>query len=430
MFRAIRLDLSGHLDRHERQVLYLATTFYRMDGDKKIRDHHRKRIGKVKACHVDEDECMVTGPTQQEAKIINDAIKAEKLKWMKIMVKMEENQDDQTRAIFREYLDRSNQKTVDNTSFIVKFREYSEIKMSKSTMKLRNSVLISFQKYEEKYGEINWKSVDYMMFDKWIAGLLDGSLTKKGNPLTNKTIVTYISPLVSFMDEMKAVHLFKNDHYPNFKKRFTRKYKVVSKHKPSILPEELIKFNQYEVENELELQIRDVYFVMISTGDRYSDASAVKKSMVEFKDDKVYVCFNAQKTAKRKYVEVVGFAALIITKYYQNSPEDRLFHLLPNETGSYTRMLQRLGESAGLDRMISQEYTIGSKRINTEVPLYVAFTSHTGRVSHGVLFLELGGSAKDLQKNYDHADIKTTMRYANDYVPSGSDIDTLTVLEN
>ena len=76
------------------------------------------------------------------------------------------------------------------------------------------------------------------------------------------------------------------------------------------------------------------------------------------------------------------------------------------------RALKRVGELAGLNRLVETVSTPGGRVEKQAVPLYELLSMHTARHTFAVQSLMRGVPVVVLQKVLGHAHIQTTMRYA------------------
>src|SRR5699024_2125661 len=121
------------------------------------------------------------------------------------------------------------------------------------------------------------------------------------------------------------------------------------------------------------------------SGIRYSDVYKLKKS--DIKDGRFEV--TTEKTADRLVIELNNTSEAILEKY-KNSPfkNDKALPVISNQKMNV--FLKELGEIAGIDEPITDEYYIGNKRHDITKPKYEYLTTHIGRRSFICLCISKG----------------------------------------
>lgn len=143
---------------------------------------------------------------------------------------------------------------------------------------------------------------------------------------------------------------------------------------------------QYKPRNKREQYVRDIFCFCCATSLRYSDVMRLQWSNIT--DDAISMV--TLKTNEYIYIPINKTANSILSSYRTRLPgnhnADSLVFIYINKV-SYNRCLKNIGKRAGLNRMTTRTYFIGSKRYDEIIPLYNRLSSHVARktfVSHGL----------------------------------------------
>ncbi|SDY30521.1 site-specific integrase [Hymenobacter psychrophilus] len=162
---------------------------------------------------------------------------------------------------------------------------------------------------------------------------------------------------------------------------------------------------------------RDVFLFCCYTGLRYSDVAALHAGNVhglgvDGTGERVLRLVQT-KTRATVSIYLSRLAAQILDRYA--GPERahagaRLLPVLANQP--MNRYLKKIGQLAGLTRLVEVVSTAGGQVVKQAVPLHELVTMHTARHTFAVQSLLRGMPVTVLQRVMGHAKIQNTMRYA------------------
>ena len=161
--------------------------------------------------------------------------------------------------------------------------------------------------------------------------------------------------------------------------------------------------------------VRDVFLFCCYTGLRYSDVLQLHGGNLELLPDDSGRVLRLVQTKTRTSVSVflTKAAAAILTKYAgpeREGPGARLLPVLTNQ--AMNRYLKRIGQLAGLKRLVESSEVRQGQLVKRAVPAWELLTMHAARHSFAVQSLLRGVPVAVLQRVMGHSSITTTMVYA------------------
>ena len=163
--------------------------------------------------------------------------------------------------------------------------------------------------------------------------------------------------------------------------------------------------------------VRDVFLFCCYTGLRYSDVAALHGGNLHAlgADGSGGRVLRLTQTKTRTSVSIylTSAASALLDKYAGPARSGAGAKLMPVRVNTaMNRALKRVGELAGLNRLVETVSTPGGRVEKQAVPLYELLSMHTARHTFAVQSLMRGVPVVVLQKVLGHAHIQTTMRYA------------------
>lgn len=165
------------------------------------------------------------------------------------------------------------------------------------------------------------------------------------------------------------------------------------------------------------MSVRDVFLFCCYTGLRYSDVAALHGGNLhqlgaDSSSGRV-LRFTQTKTRTSMSIYLTSAASALLDKYAgpeRSGPGAKLMPVRVNT--AMNRALKRVGNLAGLNRLVEVVSTAGGRVEKSAVPLYELLSMHTARHTFAVQSLLRGMPVVVLQKVLGHAHIQTTMKYA------------------
>jgi len=324
-------------------------------------------------------------------------------------IKKEKNQylsKNDYKIIIQECIDRDNAINNEISLFQLasKFISYKSSFVKEGTMKEYRTVFKGLEEFESRTGsKLILRELDNSFFDKFEVFLSkkpnSRDSSKKG--LLNDTIHKYISTLKVFLkwcnDNDHLVHpdVFKTQK-TNFKKKAYN---------------EVVSLNEYEIElfKNLDLsnnprleKTRDIFLLLLWTGQRYSDIIEFDKSTIRNNTWD----FISNKVKKRIIVPFEGYIApaLDVLK--------RLGYKVPKISNQkFNDYIKEVGNLAGLNEEIQITRYSGKDKLIIKKEKYLFLSSHTGRRSMVTNLLSRNIPITLIQKLTGHSDIRTLMKY-------------------
>ena len=164
--------------------------------------------------------------------------------------------------------------------------------------------------------------------------------------------------------------------------------------------------------------VRDVFLFCCYTGLRYSDVAALHGGNLHAlgADGSGGRVLRLTQTKTRTAVSIflTSAASALLDKYAGPARSGAGAKLMPVRVNTaMNRALKRIGELAGLNRLVEAVSTPGGRVEKQAVPMYELLSMHTARHTFAVQSLMRGVPVVVLQKVLGHAHIQTTMRYAH-----------------
>ncbi|UZR95964.1 site-specific integrase [Chondrinema litorale] len=156
--------------------------------------------------------------------------------------------------------------------------------------------------------------------------------------------------------------------------------------KAYLTKDELQKLVSAKISNENLAQVRDAFVFCCYTGMDYGDYSRFTKKLVKEKDKQKYIDYKRNKSGQRGLVRLFGIAEIIAEKYDYNLPK------FVNQ--NYNKLIKEVCFIAGIDEDKANK-----------------ISTHSARVTAGMIWLNEGISLEIVSKMLGHASIETTQKY-------------------
>ena len=289
-----------------------------------------------------------------------------------------------------------------------------------------------FDEYTKKQGVVNsWSKAIYakfealkkhlMRFDSNISfsdinedfmiGFIKYSQSKEAMKLRfkdydfgmqNSTISKNIILFKMFLRWSKKHGYYKGDIHDDFKVKL--KGTDVDKEIIYLDWNELIHLYNFNFENKIYEEVRDVFCFCCFSSLRYSDVKKLNKS--DIKND----CINivTQKTTDGLKIELNKYSRAILEKYKNTKIEYALPIVSNSIMNRYLKLIGKITEINEPQRIV---YFIGNERKEEVYPKYELLTSHCGRRTFIVNSLYLGIPAEVVMKWTGHKDYRSMKPY-------------------
>jgi integrase len=268
-----------------------------------------------------------------------------------------------------------------------KFIEQGEKKWQPGTVtkfKTMKAHLEAFSK--EKKIKVDYENLDADFFEKF----LDFYFDPKRNYI-NSYVRKNIKFITQFLIWATKMGYNKNLDFKEWKLE-TGNRKETSRNKAIALTnQEFYQLWKMKIPNESKRRIRDFLVLACSTGLRFSDLRALKKSDIDYVQ-KIITC-TTQKTGEEAMIPLNVFSETIL-KRYRSSPSmnskgvEMAFPTISNQKTN--KALKDLCKEAGMNQMITTVHYQRNKRIDEVKPKYELVTSHVGRKTYVTLLVWLG----------------------------------------
>lgn len=161
----------------------------------------------------------------------------------------------------------------------------------------------------------------------------------------------------------------------NFTLNYERKQEL-----NSLSPDEVTKIESVFFWNKKYNRYRDLFLFQIYSGMAYSDTQLFDQSMIrKGLDDRPYIFYNRQKTKEKAIVPITSKLKNLLEKINYQTPKTSL--------ENYNRNLKVIAEKTDLNKKV---------------------TSHTGRITCGMIYLNDGISLAAVSKILGHSNPQTT----------------------
>ena len=238
----------------------------------------------------------------------------------------------------------------------------------------------------DKRIKIDYDSLDADFFQK----LLDFYFDPKRN-FINSYVMKNIKLIIQFLIWATKMGYNKNLDFKEWKletgnKRESSKNKAIA-----LTNEEFFRFWKMKFRNESMQRTRDFLILACSTGLRFSDIQALKKSDVDFVQG-IITC-TTQKTGDEAVIPLNIFSQTILEKYrllpnYDSKGVEMAFPTISNQKTN--KALKQLAKKAKINQMVTIVHYQRNKRIDEVKPKYDLISTDIGRKTYVTLLVWLG----------------------------------------
>ncbi|WP_231489851.1 site-specific integrase [Pedobacter sp. Leaf170] len=284
----------------------------------------------------------------------------------------------------------------DKKTLVQHYEEFIEgykLKASIGTVKklsTNKKHLIEFAK--KKKINLDFEVVDTMFFNKYVEYCL---VDLKH---TNGTVARNVKVLKWFLNHCVRLGYTSNYAFKTFRYKFTE---------PEILAltgDELMKIQNLKTNNICLAQVRDCFLLMSYTTLRYSDASAIRKSDVA--DGNINII--SQKTKSALSIPIIPQVELLLDRYKDISGPYIMPFISNQKMNEY---LKKIGELAGLNRLVTKVKYRGSQKLEETFKLYEVLTCHFGRKSGISIMFNQGVDSEMIRSISNHKSLSSFARY-------------------
>lgn len=192
--------------------------------------------------------------------------------------------------------------------------------------------------------------------------------------------------------------------------QFSTKLKVLAKSVNFLSYDELIKLYKckFDAGNSHLERARDLWVFLASTSLRYSDLADLRP--VHIIEGGLRLQKYTQKTDELISIPLTDIAKEIIKKYSGSEyKHGLLFPVISNQ--KMNEYIKEAAKIAGLDRLASDVYLVGTKRVENVKKICEIISCHTARRTFVSLSLAMGIRAEVVMACTGHRDIKTMQVY-------------------
>lgn len=377
---SISIKLRNYVDKKGQQDIQVTYTF----RSKKL----VLTAGKVNARFWDNESSMVVNGYVL-AISLNQEINSIVQKLVNAKTKIQQESRDPTVQLMKQELDRN--KFAAKNSFMKTFEEYMR-DTDNTQFKSKKNLYEILKIYELTYGKITFDSINIGFKDRLKKGMLDGTLCpKKKSGYTNNTTRSHVFKLINFLEWAKERGLNDNSEGITILKRIKKEITVVSKEKPWLTEEEVLKLYHLKGDKLYGIKAyesRDAFIFNCQVGLRYKNLGELKVGRIKKVREGFVVDLTTSKAKTGTTVLLNSLATEIYLKYKEGkSSNDLLFpnlHYLAN----MNILLQFLGERAGLTREFHQEETKGMEIITHSGPVHRFLSTHVARTTKASQYVE------------------------------------------
>ena len=222
----------------------------------------------------------------------------------------------------------------------------------------------------------------------------------------NRTINKQVTMLKSFL---KWIDTKEGYNVPSAVLNFETNLKVLPKTVTFLHYDELMHFAHYEFKNDKSGRLaraRDYWCFMAFTSLRISDFMQLKN--VHLLDGRIEMY--AQKTGEHLYIPLTEEALAIIDKYAAKSAKDGLVFDIPSAQ-KLNDAIKDAAKAAGLDRVITEVYYIGTERMEKSRKFSDIISNHDARRTFVSCSLAMGIPAETVMKCTGHKSYNTMKPY-------------------
>lgn len=226
------------------------------------------------------------------------------------------------------------------------------------------------------------------------------------NEYRNRTINKQVTMLKGFL---KWIDSKEGYDVPSAVLNFETNLKVLPKTVTFLHYDELLNFAHFEFKNDTYGRLtraRDFWCFMAFTSLRISDLLQLKT--VHLLDGRIEMY--AQKTGEHLYIPLTEEAQAIINRYKDNSGEGKLVFPIPSAQ-KLNDAIKDAAKEAGLNRLITEVYFIGTERHEDSHKFYEIISNHDARRTFVSCSLAMGIPAETVMKCTGHKNYNTMKPY-------------------
>ena len=222
----------------------------------------------------------------------------------------------------------------------------------------------------------------------------------------NRTINKQVTMLKGFL---KWINTKEGYEVPSAVLNFKTNLKVLPKTVTFLHYDELLKFAHFNFDNDNYGRLtraRDFWCFMAFTSLRISDLLSLRKEHIFEGRIEMY----AQKTGEHLYIPLTEEAQAIINRYKDNSGEGKLVFPIPSAQ-KLNDAIKDAAKEAGLNRLITEVYFIGTERHEDSHKFYEIISNHDARRTFVSCSLAMGIPAETVMKCTGHKNYNTMKPY-------------------
>lgn len=226
------------------------------------------------------------------------------------------------------------------------------------------------------------------------------------NEYKNRTINKQVTMLKGFL---KWINTKDGYTVSNAVLNFETNLKVLPKTVTFLHYDELLHFAHYKFKNDISGRLsraRDYWCFMAFTSLRISDL--LRLNNVHLFDDRIEMF--AKKTGEHLYIPLTKEAQVIIDRYKVNDNTDNFAFNIPSAQ-KLNDAIKDAAKEAGLDRIVTDVYMIGTKRREESHKFCDIIKNHDGRRTFVTCSLAMGIPAEVVMKCTGHKNYNTLKPY-------------------
>lgn len=173
----------------------------------------------------------------------------------------------------------------------------------------------------------------------------------------------------------------------------------------ALLDDELNLLYKYQCENKRDEEIRDLFLLECTTGQRFSDIKKVD-DLVEHKDGRTYINLVQEKGGAKVQVDIIFQMALEILEKYN-------YRLPTHNKKIFNKRIKEIAKSAGINgqEMIRYHQANVAGVSNLTKERYDCISSHTGRRTFTTMLSLRGLNDTQIARYTGHASLTMVRRY-------------------
>jgi site-specific recombinase XerD len=245
------------------------------------------------------------------------------------------------------------------------------------------------QEFVEKTGKpLTFENINVKFADKFSAFMYEEKDSQDG------IVRSRLSHIKTFMKWALERNYHTNTAYQQIKPPTQPKEK-----KPALTEQHLQSIQKVELANDTEEFVRNLFFVQVYSGIRYSD---IKKVINANTGKGTALITYAQKTGEEITIPLEPQLKRIL-QILQGSKPLSLSH--------YNSTLKKICKKAGISEIVTRTETTKGKKIRLAEPLYEVVGSHTARRTFATISHKKGVNLATIQKVTGHKDLETLQQY-------------------